>query len=169
VDLVAGNPVSTRLESGVGNCYPGLECDLRNLERRFFPFLEVDIGDPDVTIVAVDEKAVRAAHSSGALDAASAKVYRRIHRGLRQRQTWHIMAIHGEFGALGLQTLDLTAARQQSFGRDRAPIDNWTAVRLLTEDSVVEITVSHARTELMLTGRRVRYTGDDGALAGFLQ
>ena len=25
---VAGNPVSTRLESGIGNCFPGLECDL---------------------------------------------------------------------------------------------------------------------------------------------
>ena len=34
--LVAGNSVATRLESGVGNCFPGLECDLRNLERRFF-------------------------------------------------------------------------------------------------------------------------------------
>ncbi len=39
---VIGNPVVTRLESGVGNCFPGLEMDLRNLERRFFPFLEVD-------------------------------------------------------------------------------------------------------------------------------
>src|SRR6516165_10778971 len=39
---VAGNPVNTRLEAGVGNCFPGLEMDLRNLERRFFPFLEVD-------------------------------------------------------------------------------------------------------------------------------
>jgi hypothetical protein len=44
--LTAGNPVSTRLESGVGNCFPGLECDLRNLERRFFPYLTVEIvGD----------------------------------------------------------------------------------------------------------------------------
>jgi hypothetical protein len=40
---VSGNPVMTRLESGIGNCFPGLECDLRNLERRFFPFLEIDI------------------------------------------------------------------------------------------------------------------------------
>ena len=30
---VAGNPASTRLESGVGNCYPGLEFDHRNLDR----------------------------------------------------------------------------------------------------------------------------------------
>jgi hypothetical protein len=59
---VAGNPVNTRLESGVGNCYPGLEFDQRNLDRRFFPGLvfefssntqagahlvEVDRADPD--------------------------------------------------------------------------------------------------------------------------
>jgi hypothetical protein len=43
--LVAGNPVSTRLESGVGNCFPGLEFDMRNLERRFFPFLEIEFGN----------------------------------------------------------------------------------------------------------------------------
>ena len=29
---VPGNPVMTRPESGIGNCFPGLECDLRNLE-----------------------------------------------------------------------------------------------------------------------------------------
>ena len=36
---VAGNPVTTRLESGVSNCFPGLEFDHRNLDRRFFPGL----------------------------------------------------------------------------------------------------------------------------------
>ena len=61
---VTGNPVNTRLESGVGNCYPGLEFDQRNLDRRFFPglvfefssgtqagahLLEVDPGDPDLS------------------------------------------------------------------------------------------------------------------------
>jgi hypothetical protein len=40
--LVAGNPASTRLESGVGNCFPGLEFDHRNLDRRFCPGLIVD-------------------------------------------------------------------------------------------------------------------------------
>ena len=52
--VTAGNPVSTRLESGIGNCFPGLECDLRNLERRFFPCLEVDITDQSIVIVGVD-------------------------------------------------------------------------------------------------------------------
>jgi hypothetical protein len=36
---VAGNPVTTRMESGVSNCFPGLEFDHRNLDRRFFPGL----------------------------------------------------------------------------------------------------------------------------------
>jgi hypothetical protein len=34
---VVGNPVTTRPESGVANCFPGLEFDVRNLDRRFFP------------------------------------------------------------------------------------------------------------------------------------
>ena len=56
-NYVTGNPVNTRLESGVGNCFPGLEMDLRNLERRFFPFLEVDFifdAQNTIQIVSVD-------------------------------------------------------------------------------------------------------------------
>ena len=37
--MVAGNPVITRLEDSVANCFPGLELDVRNLDRRFFPGL----------------------------------------------------------------------------------------------------------------------------------
>jgi hypothetical protein len=37
--LVRGNPVSTRPESGVENCFPGLEFDHRNLDKVFFPGL----------------------------------------------------------------------------------------------------------------------------------
>jgi hypothetical protein len=39
---VPGNPPSTRPESGVSNCFPGLEYDHRNFERRFFPGLVVE-------------------------------------------------------------------------------------------------------------------------------
>jgi hypothetical protein len=45
--LIAGNPVNTRLEGGVGNCYPGLEFDHRNLDRRFFPGLVVEFVSQD--------------------------------------------------------------------------------------------------------------------------
>ena len=71
----SGNPVSTRLESGIGNCFPGLECDLRNLERRFFPFLEVDIGDDQITLVGVDTDGVARAAASGELSQPKAATY----------------------------------------------------------------------------------------------
>jgi hypothetical protein len=41
---VTGNPDSTRFESGVANCFPGLEFDHRNLDRRFFPGLVFDFN-----------------------------------------------------------------------------------------------------------------------------
>ncbi|MGH3568100.1 MAG: ferritin-like domain-containing protein [Pseudonocardia sp.] len=37
--IVRGNPATTRPESGVDNCYPGLEFDQRNLDKAFFPGL----------------------------------------------------------------------------------------------------------------------------------
>jgi hypothetical protein len=43
--VVTGNPVTTRLEGAVGNCFPGLEFDHRNLDRRFFPGLVFEFGD----------------------------------------------------------------------------------------------------------------------------
>ena len=51
---VLGNPVSSLMESGVGNCYPGLEFDLRQLDVRFFPgltfeFLGIEPAGPDGT------------------------------------------------------------------------------------------------------------------------
>jgi hypothetical protein len=36
---VVGNPVTTLMESGVANCFPGLEFDVRILDCRFFPGL----------------------------------------------------------------------------------------------------------------------------------
>jgi hypothetical protein len=43
---VAGNPVVTRTEDGVANCFPGLELDVRNLDRRFFPGLVFNFVEP---------------------------------------------------------------------------------------------------------------------------
>ena len=48
---VSGNPFNTRLESGVDNCYPGLEFDKRNLEKRFFPGLLFEFHRGDGAIL----------------------------------------------------------------------------------------------------------------------
>jgi hypothetical protein len=42
---VVGNPVVTRPEDAIANCYPGLELDIRNLDRRFFPGLVFNFVD----------------------------------------------------------------------------------------------------------------------------
>src|ERR1700716_2828177 len=102
---VAGNPVSTRLESGVGNCFPGLECDLRNLERRFFPFFEVDIQDTEIGVVSVDLAGVRAAVTRGQITAEMESIYGLVDSGVKQGKRWTVAQLRGTFGPLGIQTL----------------------------------------------------------------
>jgi rubrerythrin len=41
--LVRGNPVTSRPESGVENCFPGLEFDQRNIDKGFFPGLQFEM------------------------------------------------------------------------------------------------------------------------------
>jgi Ferritin-like len=43
---VTGNPMVTRTEDAVANCFPGLELDIRNLDRRFFPGLVFNFVEP---------------------------------------------------------------------------------------------------------------------------
>ena len=41
--IVPGNPASSRPEDGVDNSYPGLEMDVRNLQKYFFPGLYFEV------------------------------------------------------------------------------------------------------------------------------
>lgn len=168
--LVTGNSVATRLESGVGNCFPGLECDLRNLERRFFPFLEVDILETDTSladIVAVDLTGVQSAVVAGQLAAAAAAIYQLIANDLAQNRRWVIEQLTSTFGPLGNQSLRVADLRSPSVGDGRRPPDAWTAIRLLTEGTAVEIIAARFNTSVRrtLTGPRARYLDDNGALA----
>ena len=56
---VTGNPDSTRLESGVGNCFPGLEFDHRNLDRRFLPGLTFEFVAGDSTVAGSQSRGAR--------------------------------------------------------------------------------------------------------------
>src|SRR5579871_6001682 len=134
---VAGNPMSTRLESGVGNCFPGLEFDLRNLERRFFPFLEVDIRNDEnpttIRVASVDMPSVRLASKAGQLPADRSANYRQLDAGIKNGETWNITEIEGSFGPLGRHALKIADLQLPSAGPRRLPPDPWTAIRLLTE------------------------------------
>jgi len=162
---VPGNPVSTRLESGVGNCFPGLECDLRNLERRFFPFLEVDIQDTEIDVISVDLAGVQESAGNGEISADTATTYRQISSGLSQGRRWTISQMRGTFGPLGVQTLVVADLRLPSTGANRLPPDAWTAIRLLTEGTEVELTLRQGNTTRSLVRNRARYLDDNGALA----
>jgi hypothetical protein len=168
--LVSGNPVSTRLESGVGNCFPGLECDLRNLERRFFPFLEVDIEQTQSSlgrIVAVDMTGVQKAVTTSQLSPEMVAIYQLIANDLTQGNMWRIAGIQGTFGPLGVVNAPITVADLglPSLGTTRRLPDAWTAIRLLTEGTEVQLTVRRGNKKRTLIGNRARYLDDNGALA----
>jgi hypothetical protein len=165
--IVAGNSVATRLESGVGNCFPGLECDLRNLERRFFPFLEIETDFGRLLVAAVDLAGVNAARAAGTIDAATAQAYQRIDQDLRQGASWSVAGMTGNFGPLGQQSFDLSQLDGQSTGPNRRPSDAWAAARLLVADSPVTLDLvrNPPPGQLSLSGPRARYLDETGALA----
>jgi hypothetical protein len=183
VSMTAGNPVSTRLESGIGNCFPGLECDLRNLERRFFPFLEMDPIDNFIFLASVDTDGVAHAEAAGDLSQADAGIYTALADDLRSGRSVLVSRLTGTFGVLGPLSLNLglPALGQApavdgdlaipSAGAGRKPPDAWTAARLLTEGTDVTLVfVNDGGAEtLTLTAKRARYLDDNGALsAAFL-
>lgn len=165
--LPAGNSMATLLQSGVGNCFPGLECDLRNLERRFFPFLEIDLIGSYALVVAVDGAGVDAAEAAGSMSAADATAYRTI--AGRLAEAWLVRRFVGDFGPMG--QLDVTDAQieaaQTSMGPGRIPLDVWTAVRLLKENAPVTLTLQpqNGGASVTLTGNRTAYLDPNGALA----
>jgi Ferritin-like len=172
---IPGNPVSTRLESGIGNCFPGLECDLRNLERRFFPFLEVEI---DFTVSAgvmqvgaVDSAGVEDAVARRQLSAADAASYRTIARDLGTGARWLVTNLEADFGPFGHQSFNPDDLTGQSLGTGRLPPEPWAAVRTLVEDTPVTLTMVRdpGPQTIILTGPRARYLDDSGALAAIFQ
>jgi Ferritin-like len=165
--ITIGNPVSTRLESGIGNFFPGLECDMRNLERRFFPFLEVDTDFSDVVVAAVDLAGAAAAVSNGVISVADLENYRTIQLDVGQGGRWSVRTIAGDFGPLGVQSVTLSGLSGLSFGEGRLPPDAWVAIRLLKEQSLVTLTLGRTPGPglITLTGPRTRYLDDDGALS----
>lgn len=178
-EVIAGNPAASRLESGVGNCYPGLECDLRNLERRFFPYLEFDIYRNYVILVSVDVDGVDRARAAGTITPEDASVYHDLAQNISSGNWVMVSRMSGTFGPLGQQAfnLDIDPTRagprtpgdlvDTSTGAGRRPSDAWTAVRLLTEDTDVSLSFwrPEAADRPTLTARRARYLDDNGALA----
>lgn len=85
--IVRGNPVTTRPDSGVENCFPGLEFDHRNLDKVFFPGLVFEFhSDRGSVLRAVDTARFPAQDFYSQND---------LERGL------YLLAVMGEFPARG--------------------------------------------------------------------
>lgn len=156
----AGNPVVVELESGVGNCFPGLELDARNLDRRFFPFLSVDFSGGQILLAEVAlELADQELPAGPLLD------------GLRRLATeapgtWRMTNVRGDFAGFGRQSFPVPLP-----ATDQTPPDAWTAVRLLRPGTVVEVTFrrSGLAGSFTLSAPRASYLSDDGAFAAMFE
>jgi hypothetical protein len=173
--VVPGNPVVTRIEDGVGNCYPGLEYDHRNLDRRFFPGLifdfisqddrdqqnlplrgarltGIDLGDPALT-----PELVGPLQSLGQqFDAASATDL--------SRGAWYLHSIRQQ---------DTLIVCEHMGGDDTpTPFDGLTLWRLIRSVEPGEVTLTlafrgpsdEARNPVILSGRRRIYVESTGVI-----
>jgi hypothetical protein len=163
---VLGNPPSTRPESGVANCYPGLEYDHRNLDRRFFPGLLFEYISPaDTTSAAM----ARSGAHLVALEMRDPELNSTDPKN-KDRAAKLLEAFQGDTGG------DLTAAGSRWFIEsltqgnvtiemarpDGTPLDGaivWRLVRSLRAD-LISITLAQrpATQKITLDGWRRRYT-----------
>ncbi|MET4315693.1 ferritin-like domain-containing protein [Bradyrhizobium sp. RT4b] len=122
---IAGNPVTTRLESGVGNCFPGLEFDHRNLDRRFFPGLIINFGVMPPVLADVDARdpALTATTPDGVAQLSTAVIAAMTDL---QSGSWQLTSI-----TQGARTLDLSTAPNIE-----DPAQLWRLVRDLRHDQV---------------------------------
>lgn len=132
--VIAGNPVTTRLESGVGNCFPGLEFDHRNLDRRFFPGLVFNFGGTLPVRLAAIEPTDPALDPQPGDDDATAKAIPALSAALRDQLKvlgrkpgdWILAAI-----AQGGRSIDTETTGSYDDG-----LQIWRLVRSLERDQV---------------------------------
>ncbi len=158
----AGNPVSSRPEAGVGNCFPGLEADLRNLERRFFPYLAFDFIGPWALLAGVDLAGVSSKSSAAELPR-----YQELALELQSGQLIVVSRLSGVFGSLGQQQW------RPNVNDPNLPEDAWSVVRLLSPGPVeLELGVLDQQgvsPRVTLRGQRLTYFESDGSLNPLFQ
>ncbi len=150
---VVGNPVTTRLESGVGNCYPGLEFDHRNLDRRFFPGLVFEFGSstgaPLVTVNPADPELDPATFEGLAGDAPKRRIQEALSAALNGNE--------GEALQEGTWLLDSIAqAGRKITVRTLEGLTVWRLVRSLAPGPVDIVLIRGAQTRRPRKGTRRR-------------
>jgi hypothetical protein len=172
--LVPGNPVVTRPEDAVANCFPGLELDIRNLDRRFFPGLVFEFADDGARLAYVDARQdpdlqVNAAEAQ--------RIYEKLGIKPEKAQQLYDQLTGEEEGWLSEGRWYLEWIKQGrkklSMGRERdEPLDSYTIWRLIRSLEPAPVTISlriesprdtdsGQPTRIELEGWRRRYTDEE--------
>lgn len=177
-DVVRGNPVTTRPDSGVENCFPGLEFDQRNLDKVFFPGVVFEfhhdfgvivrdfttnsdlatmIGAADIQagVFLMFVRGVFAARARGV--APSARVVRFAQpAGL---ESWRVVR-DLEPGPVAVVLGDMAAMRSMQAG----VVDSRTVIGWLQDPTAREMRVDGVGRFFLLFGARARYLTDEGVI-----
>jgi hypothetical protein len=171
-----GNPASARLSDAVGNCFPGLELDVRNLDGRFFPGLLFRIVAAPVAPLpgtTPNEGGARLVYVDWAGDPMLPE---------RSPEPW-VQALLAQLqGSVGnalsqgrwyLQWLEQGGKRISCLQPDGQPWDGkwvWRFIRSLLPDLPLTIGLVNRdapvpQPEITLSGYRRRYTTPDGVIS----
>ncbi len=165
--LVPGNPVITRPEDAVANCFPGLEIDIRNLDRRFFPGLVFDFT----------EKGPRLSYVDAYLDPdlqqntpEARKLYLKLADNDLQKRlstgSWYLEEIEQAGQSIAVGSLNSTTSWRIVRGLELGPV----TIRLKRRRTHADATPHRGRDTLTLTGWRRQYTDpQSGVLNGAYQ
>jgi hypothetical protein len=172
---VTGNPVTSRFESGVANCFPGLEFDLRNLDNRFFPglFFHV-ITKPLAPVIGSlpNLQGVKLAY----LDFLEDQML-----PMNSREQWVQDLIAAYLGPTGdklssgrwyLEWIEHENRRISMYDADHTPLDGetvWALIRSLEPGSLITICLARRNElgntvppEIQLRGCRRKYVNSQG-------
>jgi hypothetical protein len=164
---VPGNPPSTRLESGVSNCYPGLEYDHRNLDRRFFPGLvfefvsQEDAATPEAARQGALLRAVDTSDPGLAAPGGFEEVARALVRQLSGDDGNALASADARWYLAAITQTNATIRLQDEAG---APFDGLTAWRLVRSLRPGPVTLELQRRDnaeaapIRLVGWRRRFT-----------
>ena len=185
--MVAGNPVITRLEDSVANCFPGLELDVRNLDRRFFPGLVFEFiengarlayielyQDPDLTL---EEKKDAASRLYKQLSKFQAKIDKDESDAMEKAKEHSIDPETIDLGSWFLDSIKENGKTIKVGKFDDVTV--WRIVRGLEVDTVVEVGLRKYKdragseplsTTVKLKGWRRRFTDKEtGVINGAYQ
>jgi hypothetical protein len=170
---IAGNPVITRLESAIANCFPGLEIDHRNLDRRFFPglifdFLSVSSAVPQSNGIGARLVAVDLDDPNVPKEKSFLEQLQRLQAALTNGKDIFLDSLQQGSS----ETIELSNKKESE-----GPLDGlvvWRLVRSLTPGEVTIVVAERVltgpkKTYRELTAHRRTYQDKDGNLSGAYQ